>query len=478
MPTISNPTTFADFYGIDPVRMAALGVLNPTLGVDTKLFVDPLLLGLSVHGEIRNDGLKQYVGYFEKIINLLGASSREGDVAWRNATRYFQFHEIPATCLGYGASSIRGSAFGKEIIRYVMRTGKEIVDMGVRDPDLFVALALFEDGIGPDRISDMTTHVIVDALIKFNSRILTKLGIAGQPFTLLGRRTELAANPLQQKRTPVLLVPTDVLRELPLATDWDDVADAADHNAALRTRVNDHLGHIWAAKTKRNKRILREQALKSAEAFKTLLDVLHKAENRPYNVVSDPSGLHRWAEDARAITHDYPLQLQVSDCQNLDDVYNVVRKIVSQFRQLVERNGLVKSLWRNGRPLPEQYSQRLFFAVAYAYCKANNLDISPEADAGRGPVDFKVSKGFNSRVLVEIKLSTNLKLLAGYTKQLETYKLAEESLRAIYLVVDVGRLGKKDEMLYKRRNESSAAGNPVSDIEIVNGIPKPSASKL
>ena len=137
-----------------------------------------------------------------------------------------------------------------------------------------------------------------------------------------------------------------------------------------------------------------------------------------------------------------------------------------------------KSLWNGDKHLPESYAQRLFFAVAYSYCRANDLDLSPEADSGRGPVDFKVSKGFNRRVLVEIKLSSNPKVVAGYTKQLEAYKAAEESIRAIFLVLDVGKMGKKDQALYKARNDAAGVGDPVSDIEIVDAIPKPSASKL
>src|SRR4051812_30127938 len=39
-----------------------------------------------------------------------------------------------------------------------MTTAKQIVELGVEDPDLFVAMALFEEGVGPDRVSDMTTN--------------------------------------------------------------------------------------------------------------------------------------------------------------------------------------------------------------------------------------------------------------------------------------------------------------------------------
>ncbi|MCH7637859.1 MAG: hypothetical protein IH855_00095 [Bacteroidetes bacterium] len=477
MARLKNPATFSAHYGVSPKEMVKLGVLNPTLAIDTKLFIDPLLLAHSKHSEMNSVAVAQYTNHFQTIISLLQASSMKGDVAWRGAIKLFQFHEVSGTCLGYG-SSIKGSAFGEKLTADVMRTAKEIVDLGVRDPNLFVALALFEEGVGPDRISDMTTNVIIDALAQFNTRVLTSLGVPTKRFNILGRSIRLAENPFESKPTPVILVPTDVLKELPLATDWDDVADAASHNSILRDRVNQHIGHLWATRAKRNKRLLRDQAMSSAAGFKTLLDVLQGAKNQPYDPISDPSGLRRWAEEAKAIAEANPLSLTAPTDLDLGGVYDLVRQIVDQFRQLVENNGLAKSLWRDSKHLPEQYAQRLFFAVAYAYCQANNLDISPEADSGRGPVDFKVSRGGDSKVLVEVKLSTNTKLVSGYSKQLEAYKAAEQSSRAIYLVLDVGRMGRKDQELYKLRNEASAAGDPLSDIEIVNAIPKPSASKL
>lgn len=37
----------------------------------------------------------------------------------------------------------------------------------------------------------------------------------------------------------------------------------------------------------------------------------------------------------------------------------------------------------------EKAAQHLFFTMAYSYFKANNLDVTSEADAGNGPVDIK-----------------------------------------------------------------------------------------
>jgi hypothetical protein len=146
------------------------------LNVDTKLFVDPFLLGGSQHAEIKN-ARNSWEARFSQVIEFLSASRTRSDVAWRTAERLLTFPEVKWTCLGYGAATISGSGSGTSLRAELMTTAKEIVDLGITNPDLFAAMALFEDGMGPDRISDMTCRVIISELFQFNRRILTQLKI-------------------------------------------------------------------------------------------------------------------------------------------------------------------------------------------------------------------------------------------------------------------------------------------------------------
>jgi hypothetical protein len=156
----------------------------------------------------------------------------------------------------------------------------------------------------------------------------------------------------------------------------------------------------------------------------------------------------------------------------------VVKRIVTRFRHLIENNGLNRELYKeSGKPRHESTAQRLFFTIAYCYCEANNIEISPEVDTGTGKIDFKFSGGFNARFLVEVKLSTNSKLVSGYRTQLETYKRAERTTRAIYLVIDVGGMGAKQKRLEAERNAARSHRAPLSDLVFVDGIVKPPASK-
>ncbi len=479
MAKVRNPRTFSGHFEVPPAKLAKLGVFDPTVAVDTKLFIDPLLFSSSQHDEIRRDAVREYREHFERVIKLLSATKASEDVAWRSARRLLEFHEIRGTCLGYGANSIGGSGFGPDLTERVLRVGKEIVDLGIRDPDLFIAMALFEEKIGADRISDMATNVVRRALAAFNSRILRELDLKGELFEVGGETGEFLANPFQKRRTPIILVPADILRKLPIARDWDEIADAARKTEVLRRRVNAQIAHIWAAKTKRDKARLRAQALASRDAFQTLLDALRGVPPRAYDSVSDPEGLVVWARKAKEYADRFPLALLArKPLSSVAELHKVVRQIVARFRQLIEQNGLNRELYKDHRqPRRESTAQRLFFAIAYCYCEASNLDLSPEVDTGSGQVDFKLSQGFAARVLVEVKLSTSSKLVSGYKSQLETYKKAEQTMRAIYLVIDVGGMGKKQQRLVQAQNAARAQRSPLSDLEFVDGVIKPTASK-
>jgi hypothetical protein len=477
MAAIQNINSFSKYFRISDSEMAASSALDVVLNADTKLFIDPLLLSASSQPEMRN-ARKTFTGHFERIIEILSLSKARGDVPWRNAARLLRFHEVGGTCLGYGAGSVRGSGMGSFLSDTLMTTAKEIIDLGVKDPDLFLALALIEEGIGPDRISDMTTNIILKDVIDYTVRVVSDFKMPLRPFRLAGVDARLPENPFFRSM-PVLLLPKDVLRSLPIVTDWEGVEDAASHNQELRDRINRDIGELWAAKTRKDKAKLRDVLLSSKDALIALLDAIHSVDKKPYDTELDEDGLVTWIRFIRMATSDFPLDLKkwAGRKLSLSDVKEVVQAITDRFKILVEDKGLWKEFWAGKKNRPEAAAQRLFYAIADSYCKANDIDLTPEASAGNGPVDFKASVGSSKKVLVEIKLSSNSKLLTGYQKQLELYKQAEETAKGIYLVVDVGTLGTKGEKLVAMYNSALEKGLHPSELAFVDAKQRKSASK-
>ena len=485
MARFSDVLLFSTHFEVSPARLEKLGVLDPALNVDTNLFIDPLLLARSAHDEMRTGATKTYDTHFGTVIKLLIASQRRGDAAWSAAERLLRFPEIKGTCLGYSAESVSGSGSGKEATANYIATASDIVRLGIDDPDLFVAMSLFEEGVGPDRISDMTTHVIFNDLLRFNARILKNLNVPIEEHEIVLRNgnsyvVNLPTNPcIPNKRTPVILVPMDILRDLPIATDWGEVGSVASRNAVYRQRANKQLGEIWRDKSLESKAKLKDWALKREDNFEVLLELLHGSKAKSYDFQADPKGELTWRRLLPSLIENVRKASELPTKLNLTGLVRVVELIIEEFRFLIEDRRFSEELYApDGSPRPERSAQRLFYAVAFAFCKANDLDITPEAETGNGPVDFKVSNSFTGRVLVEIKLSSNNKVISGYTKQLEQYKIGEKTDKGFYILIDVGEIGEKAERLIGLKNAAAGAGQKTSELVFINGIRRRSASKL
>src|SRR6185437_16627186 len=83
-------------------------------------------------------------------------------------------------------------------------------------------------------------------------------------------------------------------------------------------------------------------------------------------------------------------------------------------------------MWYRGRGREEAFVQQLFQLMIVPLCRQHGADISPECDAGRGPVDFKFSQGWDARAIVELKLVRNTAFWDGIMKQVPQYGRSEE----------------------------------------------------
>lgn len=462
------------------------GLFNPTLDVDSPLFIDPFLLSGSKHKEFSGPGFEAYEGHFTQICRLLLLSEQPGDKAWVAAQKMFQFGEVAGlngTCLGYSKHSTSGRAFGKVKAGKSLLWANAVIRLGVKDPEMFSALPLFEEGIGPDLISDMTTKIILKEIIAFNERvskeIKKELGVT-LPLTDLkiGKfDVRMPTNPFPQTPTPVILLPADILKHLPIAENPRKIAEAAYENTELRDRVNEHISEIFKIRTKAEKEAITARAMQTGQAFQALLDALKLAEKTPYDLASDPQGLLQWSPIADAYANLYKLKIADNKkLPRLERLNLVATAIIEQFKDLVENNRMSEVFHVKGKPRHERFAQLLFLAIAISYCNANDLDMSPESHMGAGPVDFKFSDA-GDKVVVEIKLSTNNQAVHGYTKQLDAYLKAEKTPLGHFVLIDVGGIGKK-----WNRLQDFARSNPkfakLRKLHLVDGNLRASASKL
>jgi hypothetical protein len=475
MGKLVRPILFSDHFRLPALDLEKRGLLDPILNADTKLFIDPLLLRKSQNIIIKKSGLPLLRKRFGDIIRLAMASRNTGDAAWKAAQKLMNLDERREICLGFGGSGVSGSSRPGEIKHGILRTTREIVELGIDDPEIISLMGFLEDGVGPDTISDLTTNALFPALEKITAEICKRHKIPRQRFIVEGREVLLPTNHLGGRRNGIALVPCDILRDLPIAADWSDVSRVAFENRQIRERVNALIADFARATIRQKKAVLKKAALQSARTFRAMFDGLVEG-NSAYDLSRDDAGIHVLRQGLREIAKRYPLRIIAPSTPTRAELARVVQEIVAQFRNLIENNDLADLLWDGDKARHEKAAQLLFFGIAEAYCRANNIDISPETDSGGGPVDFKFSTGYVGRFLVEIKLSSG-RVVHGFSTQLGVYKKAAGQCDAVFLVIDVGQMGGKLTKIRKMKADLVKAGKEAPEIETVDSKRKRSASK-
>jgi len=475
-----KPVTLSSTLGISSKDVHNAGVIDVTLNCDTNLFIDPLLMKDCSDKVFASCAHDSFVERFDRVIRLIQAIQSDGDKAERAAQNQLSFPEIRFTHLGFSKGK-GGAGFGSKLTMSLVDSAKQVIKIGTNDPDLFLALALFEENVGPDRIGDMTTNIVISCLSEFNSRAAKRFNLTISEFEVAGRRLQFPVNPIASNE-PLILVPKDIVRQLPTGSDWDSIRSAARSSSDFRRDVNTFIGSIWEAKSKQQKKTIKNTVLQSRKAFEELLYLIRSAADEAYDVNGDVAGELYPSDLEREISSLYPLDLKSHASKRLDlpKANYVVEEIIKHFQGLIEDNGIWKELWLDDKVTPrlEKAMQRIFYVVASAYCRSNNLDLSPEADSGAGPVDFKISTSGEDKVLVEIKRSRNTQLVSGYTSQLEIYKRAENTMRAHYVVIDVGNFTPElHKRLIEKRDNAMQVNGVASTLWIIDGSVRESASK-
>jgi hypothetical protein len=87
---------------------------------------------------------------------------------------------------------------------------------------------------------------------------------------------------------------------------------------------------------------------------------------------------------------------------------------------------------KRGRPMRRERDVQILFRLTWF---ATRADVNREVNNGRGPVDFKISRGAADKSLVEFKLASNGKLEMNLRKQVEIYQRASDTPHAMKVIL-------------------------------------------
>jgi hypothetical protein len=441
-PEQKKPVYFSDYFKVDKAKLDKLGVFDPILNYDTKVFVEPLLLEKSSNQIIR-DSFTTYQKFFSNLLLLLQKAEQANslDRCWRTAKKMVNFPEYNYTCIGYSSYSTDGRGSGTEFNDKILQSAKEIIDLAENNPDIFLLLPLLEDGIAGDRISDMVQNIIDDDICKYTAYVTQKLGIEGNinHNTKNLNRYSLLKNPYS--KSPIKLIPRDILLSLPVADYVDSfIEEVATDNENLRVIINKSIGDIWHKTNKSyRKEVLLREVKTNKSFFIETVQALREASLEHYDLDQDYQGLYKWLKNSEQFIN-FELSKEIRECtDDIEALSFAVRAIIHHFKDMIENKEIWKTFWAkcddSYKHVREYYSQMLFFTVANTWLTSQNSNINVDVINHHQPtVGFTIS-GKNN-ITVHIKHGNNGYLASMYNKLLDKYRKHHQNNNfAFYLVM-------------------------------------------
>lgn len=214
--------------------------------------------------------------------------------------RILKFGEMKQLCLGYSRYGTAGRGTGSKIATVLYNSAEKLIYKGSENTGIFSVLFLLEEGFGPDYISDMTAHIIIQELAIFTEKIASDLVIKTDEYTIGTRIYHLPKHPLYN--TYVLFIPNDILSPLDKVLDVKDVlgrfCNSNEDNDAIRQRINQDIAEILEQASENKspiseiKKKAKDYVTEDASALDALRIFVNKDKKTPYDLLQDRLGVN------------------------------------------------------------------------------------------------------------------------------------------------------------------------------------------
>lgn len=389
---------------------------------DLPLFIDPFLLF--------NSKKEEYKRLHDEIISylkFLRGKSVNQQVNKGLIQAWYRFPEIKQNWLGFSIKGNKGSGLGKDFASALhTNLHKIFTDFGteqITKGSHLEKLCLFKDGVGKDNISDFTTNLIKEFLLNYTQTFAQK-----HIHPQLRRRVRVDKVRFNYNTETwesdtfdlpyldgdyVLLTPKDILTKddtwinrADLINDFDEIPYAIP-NDQLRAQINNYFLKQLPEKFDDKQR---KDAIKRTIAeFPEIIDYYIKYKEDNGNEAKDISAV-KVAESQRLYVDQIKQLLNQlfhnTNFYNLvGDTYDEALARVMFLKDVIENKDGYRLFYVKGQPIERESDLQIMYRLTWF---ATPSDVNREVNNGRGPVDFKISRGSQDSTLVEFKLAKKL----------------------------------------------------------------------
>lgn len=444
---------FSDFFDIDKEVIEEYGAVNISLINDLPLFIDPFLLFNSDDLILQDlhDEIIKYLQFLQRQAILHPVLTPGMMKAW------YLFSEVKQNWLGFSMSGNSGSGLGPDFARN-LHSGlnsifKEFGNETITKSPHMEKLCLISSNVGRDKISDFTTNLTKKYLLEYTQSFAKKylsnercktycIGHVFFNYDTMTWQSQSFYLPNYQGDF-VILTPKTFLTGEETFINRNDMIRNLENIApsigdeALRFQLNNYFSSVLRMSKKEITKAEKDQAAVALiRENPELIDyyIKHK-EEKGQDAISLSEQM------VQEVKQLFNIQLQelVTLLHENTSFYKTpldslveTKKRVNYLKTVIEDQDGYRIFYVNGKPIKRENDLQIMYRLVWY---ATELDVNREVNNGRGPVDYKVSYGSKNSTLVEFKLASNSKLKQNLSKQVEIYKIANGTEKAIKAIM-------------------------------------------
>lgn len=487
---VSAKIYFTDFFEIAPEVLEGHGALNISLINDLPLFIDPFLLFDSEKPEHNrlHEEIIRYVKFLRDI-------SSDASISKGLLDSWFGFPEVSQNWLGFSKTGNKGSGLGKQFAGVLHRNlhqvfkdfGSETITRGSH----LEKLCLLADGVGRDHLSDFTTNLIKQYLLEYTQTFAQthiaphfrrQFAIDKVAFDYTAKRWKGGRYDLPAFGNDfVLLTPKEILTK---DEAWINRSDLIDNfqdiyqslpDEQLRSHVNEYFLRRLSEDAKEEE--IREAAASTIEHFPQVLDYYILRKEDTGDEAHKVSGLkvrdteQQFIHQIRALVDGKLVGTDFYGEAN-DSFEESLRRLLF-LKSVIEDQDGYRFFFHDGKPVHREADLQLMYKLTWC---ASTYDVNREVNNGRGPVDFKISKGSKDKTLIEFKLASNSKLKQNLKHQVGVYEAANDTAKSIKAILYFS----ESEFRKVQTTLTELGLNGRRDVVLIDACPtnKPSASNV
>ena len=279
----------------------------------------------------------------------------------------------------------------------------------------------------------------------------------------------------------VLLTPRDLLtrddtfiNRVDMINNLENIAPSIE-DASLRFELNQYFRDVLRKKKKEMRKTEKERKATELIYFNPQIidyyikykeDMKEEATSISQQVVGEVRQLFNYQlQDLARL-----LQNQTAFYDIAPNSYDESYRRVLFLKSVIEDMDGYRLFYIDGKPIKRENDLQIMYRLVWY---ATDFDVNREVNNGRGPADFKISKGAHDATLVEFKLASNSKLKINLQNQAEIYQKASGANRTIKVILYFT----EEEYIKTQKILKEIGLDNCKDIVLINAIGnKPSAS--